>query len=326
MKATAIAHSNIALVKYWGKRDKELNLPATGSISVTLSNLFTQTAVRFKKKLRRDILYLNHARAGESQTSRVSHFLDHIRCKAGITDYAEVRSQNNFPTAAGLASSASGFAALTMAACHAARLGLNRIQLSILARQASGSAARSIPGGFVEMKAGRRKDGKDSHAVSLVHEKFWPLHILVVISSGGNKEIGSTKAMELTASSSPYYRNWLRSSPEDLAEMRSAINQRNLGKVGQIAEHNCLKMHALTMTSRPALIYWNPTTVDIIHVIQQLRREGMTAYFTIDAGPHVVILCAPDDSEYLKQVLEQVAGVTRVVISTPGPAANIVEN
>ena len=324
MNATAIAHSNIALVKYWGKRNQELNLPAAGSISVTLSNLFSQTTVRFGKDLQRDLLYLNNSAASISQTARVNRFLDVIRRKAGLTDFAEVRSQNNFPTAAGLASSAAGFGALTLAACQAARLSLSREELSALARQGSGSAARSIFGGFVEMKAGRRADGSDAHAISLEHEKFWPLHILVVITSTKKKETGSTSAMEATAASSPYYQEWLRSSHEDLTEMRSAIYQRDLDKVGEIAEHNCLKMHSLTMTSRPAVIYWNGTTVDIIHVIRQLRRWGTSAFFTIDAGSHVMVLCAPADSRYIKQVLEQVDGVNRVLISTPGPAAHIV--
>jgi len=327
MRATAIAHSNLALVKYWGKRSKELNLPAVGSISVTLKDLFTKTTIAFKTELRQDILYLNGSNAADaSPQKRVSRFLDEIRRRAGINAYAEVNSWNNFPTAAGLASSASGFAALAVAASRAANLGLNPTELSTLSRQASGSAARSIFGGFVEMQAGSRIDGSDAHAAPLTDEKFWPLRILVAITSGAEKQIGSTAAMKLSASSSPFYQNWLMTSHQDLVEMRSAILQRDLEKVGKIAEHNCLKMHALTMTSRPAVLYWNGTTVNIMLAVRQLRSQGLPVYFTIDAGAHVMAICAPGDSQKIKQILEQIAGVTRVLITSPGPAAHIVEN
>jgi len=326
MRATAIAHTNLALVKYWGKRNKELNLPAVGSISVTLKDLFTQSTISFKTELRQDVLYLNGSNTTASPKQRISRFLDVVRRKAGMKAYAEVNSRNNFPTAAGLASSASGFAALAVAACRAAKIDLNPTELSVLARQASGSAARSIFGGFVEMQAGSRKDGSDALAAPLIDENFWPIHILVAITSGPEKEIGSTDAMTLTASSSPFYQNWLETSHQDLSGMRSAILQRNLEKVGEIAEHNCFKMHALTMTSRPALLYWNGTTVNIMLAIRQLRRQGIPVYFSIDAGSHVMAICAPEASQKIKHVLEQIAGVTRVVITSPGPAAHIVEN
>lgn len=249
-----------------------------------------------------------------------------VRRKTGINAYAEVKSRNNFPTASGLASSASGFAALAVAACRAANLDLNPTELSVLARQASGSAARSIFGGFVEMQVGNRKDGSDAHATPVTDEKFWPLHILVAITSGPEKEMGSTDAMTLTAWSSPFFRKWLETSHQDLADMRFAILQRNLEKVGEIAEHNCFKMHALTMTSRPALLYWNGTTVNIMLAIRRLRRQGIPVYFSIDAGSHVMAICTPEASQKIRHVLEQVDGVSRVLITSPGPAAHIVEN
>ena len=326
MKATAIAHNNIALVKYWGKRNRLLNLPAVGSISITLRDLFTRSTVTFKKELDRDVFYLNNSAADSLRVARVSQFLDLIRQQAKIKDFAEIISENNFPTAAGLASSASGFAALTLAACRAAHLALNLRELSILARQGSGSAARSILGGYVEMKRGTCADGSDAYAVPLADETFWPLHILVIITSDDEKEIGSTAGMELTASTSPFYRDWLTTSRQDLEEMRASILNRDLQMLGEIAERSCLKMHALAMTAHPTLIYWNGTTVKLMRAIQQLRRQGSMVYFTVDAGPQVKAICAPQESQRMGQTLEQIKGVNRVLITSLGPAAKIIED
>jgi diphosphomevalonate decarboxylase len=326
MKATAIAHTNIALVKYWGKRCKELNLPAVGSISITLKDLFTRTTVIFRQTLHRDVLFLNNSIASASQHERICRFLDIIRRISKINTFAEIISENNFPTQAGLASSASGFAALTLAACRAAHLDINRRDLSVIARRGSGSAARSIFGGYVEMKTGSRQDGSDAYAVPVAAGNFWPLQFVIILTSVSEKAVGSTAGMELTASTSPFYGAWVTSSATDLTGMRAAIWKRDLENVGEIAEHNCLKMHALALTARPALIYWNKITVKVVHTIRQLRREGIRVYFTTDAGPHVMAICTTQNTQKIKQVLEQISGVTRVLITTPGPAAKIIEN
>jgi diphosphomevalonate decarboxylase len=160
----------------------------------------------------------------------------------------------------------------------------------------------------------------------LADEDFWPLHVLIFVTSEKEKEVGSTEGMNLTTSTSPFYRDWLTTSRQDLEEMRAAILNRDLEKVGIIAEHNCLKMHALTITARPALIYWNGTTVELMHSIQRLRRQGISVYFTIDAGPQVKAICTPQDSEKIKTILQQVSGVKRVFLTSPGPAAKIVED
>ncbi|MCB0292972.1 MAG: diphosphomevalonate decarboxylase, partial [Calditrichaeota bacterium] len=191
MKKTALAHANIALVKYWGKRDAALNLPAVGSISMTLEALSTHTSVDFRDDLPGDMLILNGRPAAVKQEQRVGAFLDLFRREAGITAAAEVVSENNFPTGAGLASSASGFAALALAAGAAAGLPLSPTRLSELARRGSGSAARSIYGGFVEMKAGERSDGTDAVAVQLQNAAYWPLAMLILITSEQEKELGS---------------------------------------------------------------------------------------------------------------------------------------
>ena len=324
MKATAIAHTNIALAKYWGKRDTRLNLPAVGSISVTLKDLYTRTAVRFKPEIESDKLFLNGIRANEKQVMRISRFLDVIRQRANSTKFAEVTSENNFPTGAGLASSASGFAALALAATRAADLTLPSDELSKIARQGSGSAARSIFGGFVEMKIGLKNDGSDSFAIPLADENYWPLTILIAVTSEEEKTTGSTDGMKITAETSPYYQDFISASEMDLEEVRTAIKHRDLKHLGEIAEHSCLKMHALMLSARPALIYWNSATVSVIHKIREIRNRGIQVYFTIDAGPQVKVICEQKDSEKIKNEIKKIPGIKKIFKTLPGPAAKIV--
>lgn len=325
MKTTALAHANIALVKYWGKRDPALNLPATGSISLTLKELFTRTTVEFSADLAQDELILNGERANPRDEQRAGKFLDLIRAQAGIAAFARVASENNFPTGAGLASSASGFAALALAAAHAAGLSLSPDQLSELARRGSGSAARSIFGGFVEMKAGALPDGSDAVAVQLHDETWWPLEMLILITSAAEKEIGSTAGMNRTAQTSPYYPAWVASSVEDLAAMRDAISRRDFQQLGEIAEFSCFKMHGLALSARPAILYWNPLTVELIHAVRGLRQKGIPAYLTIDAGPQIKVICLPEYSEQIRATLEQISGIRKIIKTSPGPGAGIVE-
>lgn len=325
MKSIAIAHANIALVKYWGKRDEALNLPAVGSISITLRDLFTKTSVEFRENLKSDILILNGERANPKQEFRSSKFLDLIREKAHTPLFAEIASENNFPTGAGLASSASGFAALTLAASDAAGLDLSPAPLSELARRGSGSAARSIFGGFVEMKMGEKADGSDAVAFQLHDEHYWPLDMLILITSAAEKETGSTEGMNLTAETSPYYRAWVESSPADLAAMREAISRKDFRQLGEISEYSCFKMHGLALSARPGLLYWNPLTVTLIHEVRRLRQKGLPAYVTIDAGPQVKVICLPEYSEQFRRELSQIEGIKQILKTSIGPGARIVE-
>ncbi len=322
---TAIAHPNIALIKYWGKRDVLLNLPAVGSISMTLADLFTRTSLIFAEDLAADVLHLNGQPARPEQTQKVSRFLDLIRQPVGLTWKAEVRSENNFPTGAGLASSASAFAALALAGATAAGLSLSPTQLSALARRGSGSASRSIFGGFVEWEKGILADGSDSVARQLVDESSWDLRWLVVITTEMEKDVGSTDGMRLSEQTSPYYAEWLRSQEKDLLEMRAAIFTKDFAHLGELMEHNCLKMHALTISSRPPLIYWNDVTLRVMKQVQVLRREGIPVYFTIDAGPQVKALCPPNFVTVVQLRLSEIDGVVRIVASRPGSAARIVD-
>ncbi len=325
MQASAIAHANIALVKYWGKRDAVLNLPAVGSISMTLKDLFTQTQIEFRKELAEDRLILNGQPAEAPATARVSRFLDMIRRKAGISRFANVESFNNFPTGAGLASSASGFAALALAGAAAANLNLSPKELTILARQGSGSAARSLFGGFVEMKKGESTDGSDAFAMQLYDENYWQLDMLILITSDAPKAIGSTEGMTLTARTSPYYSAWVQSSRDDLAKMREALAAKDFEQVGEISEFSCLKMHGLAMSAQPGILYWNGVTVDLIHEVRQLRSQGTPAYVTIDAGPQVKVLTLPEYAGALVTRFLSFPGVQSIVHTTVGPSARLTD-
>jgi diphosphomevalonate decarboxylase len=317
--AAARAHSNIALIKYWGKRDAALNLPAVGSISVTLDALTTDTTVAFSGD--EDELRLDGTRVDATRASRM---LDLVRERAGIRSAATVTSTNNFPTGAGLASSASGFAALAVAACAAAGVDATPKELSILARRGSGSAARSIFGGFVELHAGTAPDGSDAFAEPILDAADWPLSVVVAITSREAKRVSSTAGMGRSAASSPFYPAWTDTAEQDLADMRAAIAARDFASVGELAEYSCLKLHALMLTSRPALIYWNAATVAAIHTVTELRAGGIPVYFTIDAGPQVKALCAAADAPAVASALAAVPGVQETRTSGLGGGAQLV--
>jgi diphosphomevalonate decarboxylase len=321
---TAVAGTNIALVKYWGKRDVALNLPATGSLSLTLDRLGTRTTVAFDDG-GTDRLVLDGAPAGEAETARVSAFLDRVRARAEIARRALVTSTNSVPTAAGLASSASGFAALALAATRAAGLTLSPGELSALARIGSGSAARSIFGGFVEMARGERADGVDAIAHPLPEGDGWDVRLCVAITASGPKAMGSTAAMTLTARTSPYHDAWIASVPADVKAARAAIAARDLPALGVVAEHSALRMHAAAMAAEPGIIYWNAATMAAIACVRGLRDRGTPVYFTIDAGPHVKALCRAADVDAVAAALRAVPGVSDCLIAAPGPGARVEE-
>ncbi len=319
----ARAHSNIALVKYWGKKNIALNTPAVGSISLCLDALYTETGVLFDPELERDELILNGRPATDRERTRVSAFLDLIRRESGKKQAARVESVNNFPTAAGLASSASAFAALALAASRAAGMTLGGRALSILARRGSGSAARSLFGGFVEMHRGQREDGSDAYAEPLYPAGYWPLHVIIAITSEKQKKTGSTDGMELSRLTSPYYQAWVDSSEDDLAAMRAALAGRDFQKLAEVSEFSCLKMHALALASNPGLIYWSADTLELLHWVRSLREQGTPVFFTIDAGPQLKIICPPD---YSAAIVEQLSGhpaVERTIVSGLGPDARV---
>jgi diphosphomevalonate decarboxylase len=324
---SARACANIALVKYWGKRDAALNLPAAGSLSLTLAGLVTETSVVFDPQLATDALVLDGA---PSDGARLTPFLDLVRAKAGMTARARVTSRNHFPTASGLASSASGFAALALAATRAAGLELATRELSILARRGSGSAARSIFGGFVRMHAGTLDSGEDAFAVPIATPFTDAVRMVIAVVGGGApKAHGSRDAMDHVAATSPLYGAWVSLVPGDLTRAEAAIAAGDVQALGELAEANALAMHATAIAARPAVIYWQPTTLALLAAVRDLRATGVAAWATMDAGPHVKVLTTAADAPAVAQALGAIdVGGARTVttsISTAGGPAEIIK-
>ncbi|MCJ0930176.1 diphosphomevalonate decarboxylase [Virgibacillus halodenitrificans] len=318
MKATAKAHTNIALIKYWGKRNEEIILPTNNSLSLTLDGFYTETTVALHEDYTEDHFILDGQPVVGEQYKRVTTFLDLIRKLAGKKLYANVRSINNVPTAAGFASSASGFAALAAAGTKAMGIHLSEQELSRLTRQGSGSACRSIYGGFAEWRMGKENDGSDSYAVPIAPVEHWDLRVAAVILSSTMKKVSSREGMKRTVESSPFFDGWVNSIPKDLEEIKEGIKARNMEKVGSIAEANCLRMHATTLGADPPFTYWHDTTLTVMQTVKQLREQGVPAYFTIDAGPNVKVLYLPENEKTVEKVLREIPGVTDVRLSKSG--------
>lgn len=318
MKATARANVNIALIKYWGKRNEELILPTNNSLSLTLDGLYTTTTVHFKEHLTKDIFYLDNERVTGIAYDRVTTFLDIIRNEANKEIYAKIRSKNDVPTAAGFASSASGFAALAAAASKAIGLDVTDEELSRITRRGSGSACRSIYGGFAEWQQGTRPDGTDSFAVPIAPQDHWDIRIAAVILSAQKKEVSSREGMKRTVDTSAFFKGWVDSNPHDLEQMKAGIAERDFEKVGQIAEANCLKMHATTLGAVPPFTYWTDATMTVMQEVQEMRDDGIPAYFTIDAGPNVKVIYLPEHEEAIQERLQRISEVTDITLSRAG--------
>jgi len=319
--ATAVAHPNIAFIKYWGVADADLRLPANSSISMNLGNAETRTTVRFLPDAAPgtpDRLILNNREVAGPERDRVSLHLDRIRTRAGITFPAEVMSSNNFPAAAGIASSASAFAALTLAGCAAAGLNLTEREASILARLGSGSACRSIPGGFVEWLAGTTSD--TSYAHSLAPADHWDLRDLVVLVSQQAKPISSTAGHQ-SAPTSPFFRARLETLPARLAQVRRAIHERDFAALAEATEADAIAMHAVMMTSRPPIYYWQPETIRLIQATLRWRAAGLPVCFTIDAGPNVHLITLPEAQDRLLESIREEIGPVAVLPNRPGGPA-----
>ena len=321
--ARARAGANIALVKYWGKRDLERNLPAGSSLSLTLGELETQTAVTFDPGLERDEVRIDGVLAPLPFGLKVSRFLDRVRARAGIGGAARVETSNSFPTASGLASSASGFAALAAAASCAASLDLEHDELAELARLGSGSAARSLLGGFVEMRAGERADGADCRVRGVADERHWALRLVVAVVGCGAKTTSSTEGMLRTAATSPLYSSFLEANEAELARARRAVLERDLETLGTIAERSCLRMHAAAAAADPGVLYWRGATVEAMHAVLGARRSGLPGYFTVDAGPHVKVLCETAAAGAFRELLAGVPGIDRVIVASPGRGVEV---
>lgn len=325
MKATAVANANIALIKYWGKRNKELILPFNSSISMTCDGLHTKTTVEFGN-YSEDTILVNDEELKKDEKDVLGH-IERIRKMAGIHQKAKIISESNFPVAAGLASSASGLAALTLAASKAAGLNLGERDLTILARKGSGSASRSLCEGFAEWHRGSREDGSDSYAEMIAPKNHWPeFRMLACIVSEERKPVSSRAGMAQTVANCPFYEGWLKSVDSDLESVRAGIRRRDFTLVGSTAERNALKMHATMITTTPSIIYWTPASMELIHSVIQWREEGLESYFTMDAGPQVKILCLEKDVHELQRRLGELNMIKKTILCKPGEKAHLIDN
>jgi len=321
MKITVKAPANIAFIKYWGKRNEKLRIPANSSISMNLSNTFSITSVDFDNRLKEDVVKIDDVVSAGGEKERVARHLSLVRKMAGKSDYAEVISKNNFPKASGIASSASGFAALTLAASLAARLKLSEKDLSILARLGSGSACRSIPDGFVEWKKGSKN--QDSFAYSLYPADYWDICDVIAVIGQTSKKVSSTEGHAI-AESSPFYKTRIAGMKNKIKEIKLALKDKDFTRFGEILEAEAVNMHTVMMTSNPALFYWTPKTLEIILKVIDWRGEGIEAYFTIDAGPNVHIICEGKNLEKIKAKVALIAGVKKVLVNKPAVGARTI--
>ena len=321
--ATAQARPNIAFIKYWGNRDNTLRLPSNGSISMNLDGLYTRTTVSFQPSLPYDELIINGHEVRGAGSERISYILDIIRGMANIHERAEVMSENNFPSGAGIASSASAFAALALAGSKAAGLQLSERDLSRLARRGSGSAARSIPGGFVEWQAGAGDE--DSFAFSIAGSDHWDLVDYVAIVSAAHKKTGSTEGHAI-ASTSPLQSARIADAARRLEICRKAILERDFNTFASIVELDSDMMHAVMMTSTPALHYWKPASLEVMNRVRDWRMDGIPVCYTVDAGPNIHVICPETEAQIVDKKLREIRGVDNVLVARPGGAAEVLTN
>ncbi|GAA6236986.1 diphosphomevalonate decarboxylase [Apilactobacillus micheneri] len=311
---TARAHTNIALVKYWGKKDEKLIIPNNSSISLTLDEFYTETTVNFDDNLHQDTMYLDNKKVDSIKS--ITNFMDIVRNLSNINNFAKIISYNHVPTSAGLASSASGFAALAAAASKAAGLNLNDKELSKLARRGSGSATRSIYGGFAEWKKGT--NDKNSYAVSIQNPVKMDINMIAIILDNQPKKISSRKGMKISVNTSPYYTAWEKQTTKDLETVKDAIYNNDFTALGKTAELNSMRMHSLTLSSDPSYLYLNKDSLLVINHIKALRDKGIECYYTMDAGPNVKIICQSKNIKKIKSELLQSFDEEKIKISKPG--------
>lgn len=322
MKATAVAPTNIAFTKYWGRKDEILRLPENGSVSMCLSNLLTTTTVVFSEKYKKDQVIINGGGLEKDEDGRIIKHLDKIRKLKNLSYKAKVVSNNNFPSGTGLSSSASGFAALTLAAASAAGLNLSEKELSILARQGSGSACRSIPSGFVEWIDGNTS--KTSYAKTIFTANYWAIADVVAIVSEGKKEISSSEGQK-AVSSSPFMKVRKSHMKRKNNLVKKLIKEKNFKEFGELLEAEALELHTIMLTQTPALIYWTPGTLRIMKLVSHWRTEGLPVYFTINTGQDIHLICETKNIQKVKNRLKKLDFVKEIIVNYPGEGARLIK-
>ena len=323
-KITAKAHSNIALVKYWGKKDDGLRLPANSSVAIALDEAYTLTTVDFDESYKEDEVQLLGQGFEDDEVEKVKKHLDRVRKLASIQTKAKVVSQNNFPKSAGMASSASEFAALSMAAANAAGLQLSEREMSVLARNGSGSASRSIPGGVSVWHTA--DDDLSSYAEQIPYPPEWDIKVLLVMAEDTSaKKVSTTEAMAMAATS-PYYQGAVLEAEKNILSLREAMVSGDWKAFGKVIEDECYRLHSVCMTQTPNILYWRGVTIEVFQAMYRLRDQGVEAFFTVDAGPHVHIVCQGKDIEAVKQSLKSVGGIKTVIECGIGEGAKLVSD
>lgn len=321
--ATARAHSNIAFVKYWGNSNHQLRLPANSSLSMNLDGLHTTATVQWSSDDVSDSVTINGRPADDAALQRVRKHLSLLRSRFKTNLFARVQSSNNFPMGAGIASSASAFAALTLAGVAALGEQLSERELSTIARRGSGSAARSIPSGYVEWLAAGSHDM--SYAATFVDDDYWELVDVIAIVSRRHKRVGST-AGHAAADTSILQTARVENAPQRLNAVKNAILKRDFEQFAQVVEADSNLMHAVMMTSKPPLFYWQPTSLAIMNNVRQWREEdGIQVCYTLDAGPNVHCICVKQDAATVKTRLEQMSDTIEVLTASVGRGAFVLE-
>ncbi|MBI4065059.1 diphosphomevalonate decarboxylase [Candidatus Gottesmanbacteria bacterium] len=340
MKATAIAPANIAFIKYWGKADNALRLPLNASISMNLSECTTTTTVEFsqdytqdyieflfhetyKNKLEHDFVGFDKKDFSEKEKQRVVKLLDRMKALVKSNLYAKVVTKNSFPKSAGVASSASGFAALTVASARALDLKLSEKELTALARIGSGSACRSIPDGFVMWMKGNTS--RSSYAYSLYPQEHWDLRDILLVTDTSQKKIATTKGMDKIRTS-PFWGRRLRDMPDKIKMVKKALAKKDFRMLGEVIEEEAINMHAVMMTQKPPLFYWNGVTMSSIQAVQKWRSEGIAVYFTIDAGPTVHLICEGKDEQMVLKRCTLLQGIKQIIVNKPSKGTQVVDD
>lgn len=322
MKATAVSPANIAFIKYWGKKDEEERIPLNDSFSMTTDEAYTTTTVEFSPEYQTDIVEMAGADVTGQEIARTVGFLDYLRANGYSELKARVRTKNSFPKGAGAASSASGFAALAVAGNASLGMKLSEREMTVITRIGSGSACRSIPDGFVYWKTAERSD--DSYAFSLYPHDYWDLRDILVFVDQSMKKIPTTDGMK-DIRSSPFWKARIASVPERMERMLQAFKNREFLKFGEILEEECLNMHAVMMTQKPPLYYLNHSTFRIMERVRHLRESGIPAYYTMDAGPNVHIICTSEYESAITDAMKITAGVKQVIVNKPCRGARLIE-
>ncbi|KKR63044.1 MAG: Diphosphomevalonate decarboxylase [Candidatus Woesebacteria bacterium GW2011_GWA1_40_43] len=320
-KAAAVSPANIAFIKYWGKKDPKINLPFNNSISMNLSGCHTTTEVEFDPRFNKDRIFIDSKEVEGEKKTRVVKILDLIRKKAKKRLFAKVVSKNNFPSDAGIASSASAFSALALAGSKAIGLKLSQRELSTLARLGSGSACRSVVDGFAEWKKG--KDNKTSYAVQLAKPDYWNLVDIVAVVDKGKKKASSTEGHQ-AAVTSPYFKTRLLELKERISRLRRTLLERQFKEFGRLLEEEAISLHVTAMTSKPPIFYWNKGTLEVMEAVFKMREKGIRAYFTMDAGSNVHVICLEEDGPRVRRNLGFLSEVLFTIFNRPSNGARII--